>query len=60
MRVLTISIADDIYQSIKEEMIIKNKTNKSEFVEMLIRKGLVLIEKERMKNKVEYNGMSCE
>lgn len=46
-QILTISIADDVYELIKERMTYENKSNRSEFVESMIRSGLQLTESKK-------------
>ena len=46
-QILTISIADDVYELIKERMTVENKNNRSEFVESMIRSGLQLTESKK-------------
>lgn len=51
-QILTISIADDVMDNIKERMTVENKNNRSEFVESMIRAGLQLTEnKKEVKNE---------
>jgi metal-responsive CopG/Arc/MetJ family transcriptional regulator len=45
-KVLSLSLDDDVIEDIEKAMKVKEKTNRSEFIQGLIRKGIKVIEKE--------------